>query len=275
MNTDIGMIASDIGGTLADSHGIISDHTAATLRRVMDGGLYVTLVSGYNLNVVSRHIAKIGPDDRLFAIVQNGAMILEGGRIIETNFLPVSRARDAVRFFADNGMSPIVFGGPDLDTRLFVQQVSTEDPLPGGRDCERIADLQAFLKADPVQVSVYAATPRIQELAPQAEALFGDSCYVVLSIGPEKSWLEINHPRARKVMALEKVLARTGVSARETMYFGDNLNDVDVLNAVGYPVVMANGLPEVQKLAWRLAPSNDEDGVARVIEDVLGFNNLE
>lgn len=275
MKTDIRMVASDIGGTLANSREEISDHTAATLRRAMAGGTYVTLVSGYNLNVINRHVAKIGPDDRLFAIVQNGAMILEGDRILETNFLPISRARDAVRFFVENGLSPIAFGGPDRDARLFVQQVSDEDPLPGARKYDQIPDLQAFLTADPVQVSIYAATSRIQELAPQAEALFGGDCYVVLSIGPQKSWLEINHPCARKVTALEKVLERVGVSARETMYFGDNLNDVDALRAVGYPVVMANGLPEVQKLAWRLAPSNDEDGVARVMEDVLGLNNLK
>lgn len=273
MNPGIRMIASDIGGTLANSCEEISDYTAATLRRAMAGGIYFTLVSGYNLNVINRHVSKIGSDDHLFAIVQNGAMILEGARIVESNFLPVGRARDAVRFFVDGGLSPIVFGGPDCDARLFVQPVSADEPLPAGREYDRINDLQAFLTADPVQVSVYAATARIQELAVQARQLFENDCHVVLSIGPQKSWLEINHPRARKMTALKTVLERVGLSARETMYFGDNLNDVDVLKAVGYPIVMANGLPEVQKLAWRLAPSNDDDGVARVMEEVLCLNN--
>jgi len=55
------------------------------------------------------------------------------------------------------------------------------------------------------------------------------------------------------------------------MYFGDNLNDVELLKSVGYPVVMNNGLPEVKKLARRIAADCDADGVAEVLEEYLAL----
>lgn len=57
------------------------------------------------------------------------------------------------------------------------------------------------------------------------------------------------------------------------MAIGDNFNDVEMLEFVGQPVVMANGAPELVRAAgergWRVAPSNDEDGVAQVLEEVI------
>jgi hydroxymethylpyrimidine pyrophosphatase-like HAD family hydrolase len=57
------------------------------------------------------------------------------------------------------------------------------------------------------------------------------------------------------------------------MAIGDNFNDLEMLKFAGHPVLMGNATAELvtigQELGWRVAPTNDEDGVAQVIEDVL------
>lgn len=272
-NADIRVIASDIGGTLAGASGRISERTAAAVRSAVSSGIPFVLVSGYNLNIVNDHLQRIWPGGHpgLWAIVQNGAMIMVNGKVLETNFLPLDPAHRAVRFFIEHGLSPIAFFGPDLGGCLYAQPaLRGVDPLPG-RKVEIVDDLSGCLRSEPVQISTYAPTARIREIENEAHAMFGDDCYVVLSIGSEMSWLEINHSKANKLTAFIGVLDRLGVSPKQALYFGDNLNDVDVLQTVAYPVVMENGLPEVKTMAWRVAPHHDQDGVARVLEELLGL----
>jgi hydroxymethylpyrimidine pyrophosphatase-like HAD family hydrolase len=50
------------------------------------------------------------------------------------------------------------------------------------------------------------------------------------------------------------------------MAVGDNLNDLEMLEFAGTPVVMANALPELKARGWAATASNDDAGVARAIE---------
>jgi len=50
------------------------------------------------------------------------------------------------------------------------------------------------------------------------------------------------------------------------MAIGDGINDVDLLQAVGMPVAVANAIPEAKAVAKAVVSSNDEDGVAEAIE---------
>lgn len=269
----IRVIASDIGGTLAGSDGRVSERSARTIRRLLQVGVHFMLVSGYNLNIVKPMLDFICPEGhpRLSAIVQNGALLIVGGETVEMNWLPLQRAKDAIAFFLGKGFSPIAFGGPGLDWRTYAQPLEKGREVIPGRRIDLVDNLAGFLSSDPVQISVYDETERIMELEPEARRLFGGDCHVVLSVGSERSWLEINHRRANKLTAFNTVLRRLGLTPAQAMYFGDNLNDLELIQAVAYPVVMQNGLAKLKESAWRIAPSNDQDGVAQVIEEIMGF----
>ena len=103
-----------------------------------------------------------------------------------------------------------------------------------GAECERVAP------------SIRRATLSILDLLP---------------LGVSKGW------------ALERLAARLGVDRKETMAIGDNWNDVGMLEWAGQGIVMANAAAELRTLAkmrgWKQAPSNDEDGVAVVLERAL------
>jgi hydroxymethylpyrimidine pyrophosphatase-like HAD family hydrolase len=63
------------------------------------------------------------------------------------------------------------------------------------------------------------------------------------------------------------------VDPKETMAIGDNWNDVDMLEWAGQGVMMGNAAPELRAMAkkrgWKQAPSNNEDGVAVVLEKAI------
>ena len=71
--------------------------------------------------------------------------------------------------------------------------------------------------------------------------------------------------------ALRELCAVLGIPVEKSMAFGDGLNDMSMIRDAGVGVAMANAVPEVRAAADRIAPSNDEDGVAQVIEALLGI----
>jgi hydroxymethylpyrimidine pyrophosphatase-like HAD family hydrolase len=76
-----------------------------------------------------------------------------------------------------------------------------------------------------------------------------------------------------KASALLHLAELRAINASEILAIGDNWNDVPMLQMAGQSAVMANAPADLLELAaergWSIAPSNDEDGVAAVIEAVL------
>jgi hypothetical protein len=87
------------------------------------------------------------------------------------------------------------------------------------------------------------------------------------------SILDILPPGCSKGRALERLAIRRGLQREEIMAIGDNLNDLEMLKFAGHAVLMGNASEELlgigRERGWRTAPTNDEDGVAVVVEDVL------
>jgi hydroxymethylpyrimidine pyrophosphatase-like HAD family hydrolase len=87
------------------------------------------------------------------------------------------------------------------------------------------------------------------------------------------SILDLLPPGCSKGSALDCVARQRGLKREQVMAIGDNLNDLDMLEYAGHPVVMANANAEVLALAeirgWQRTASNDDDGVALAIEALL------
>jgi hydroxymethylpyrimidine pyrophosphatase-like HAD family hydrolase len=77
-----------------------------------------------------------------------------------------------------------------------------------------------------------------------------------------------------KGSTLTEWMARQGYGREEVMALGDNLNDVEMLEAAGLPVVMQNAVPELLARGWTVTASNDEAGVAQAIERWVGRQSV-
>ena len=85
--------------------------------------------------------------------------------------------------------------------------------------------------------------------------------------------LDILPPGCSKGAALRKLAKLRGLAVEDILAIGDNWNDLEMLEFAGRAVVVANGAPDLVDLArrrhWEVAPANDEDGVAQVIDGIL------
>ena len=80
--------------------------------------------------------------------------------------------------------------------------------------------------------------------------------------------IEVLHPSVSKGRALDVLCRRFGIGPERVLAFGDNVNDVEMLEFAGLGVAMANGSPEALAVADRITASNDEDGIAVMLEEL-------
>ena len=80
---------------------------------------------------------------------------------------------------------------------------------------------------------------------------------------------ETSSAYASKGNGLRKLMQVLGIPKEAVLVFGDNGNDIDMFHAAGYSAAVGNALPEVQAEADFVCKTNDEDGVAKFLEEQL------
>jgi hypothetical protein len=143
------------------------------------------------------------------------------------------------------------------------------------KDIEVVRPLERALAdgQDPIQGMVTGSLDKMK----QAERALKENpvhafCECVRTEYPARdlSILDLLPPGVSKGWALERLAARLGIDRKETMAIGDNWNDVEMLHWAGQGVLMSNATHELKNMAklhgWKQAPSNDQDGVAAVLE---------
>ena len=83
------------------------------------------------------------------------------------------------------------------------------------------------------------------------------------------SLVDVLQAGCSKGTALEEWSRQQGYTREEVMAVGDNLNDLEMLEFAGRPVVMGNGIVDLKDRGWTVTGTNDEAGVARAVETFI------
>lgn len=78
--------------------------------------------------------------------------------------------------------------------------------------------------------------------------------------------IQIMERTVSKESAVNGVLTKLGIPTDSTMVFGDDINDLGLFHMCGFPVAMANAIPELKGVAKFVTTTNYEDGVAMALE---------
>jgi Cof subfamily protein (haloacid dehalogenase superfamily) len=260
------LIATDLDGTLLRDDKTVSRRTIDALAAAEAAGVEVFFVTGRParwMDVVSRHLAGHG-----LAIVANGAAVhdLRAGTAVETFPLP---AGDALAFAS--ALREAVPGTSFAveRTEVFQREPGYEALEPDG--VRAPAGLDELLRADSDQplLKLLARHPALDpdDFLAAAASLAGRRVEVTRS--SDSALLEISGAGVSKASTLAKCCAERGVTAAEVVAFGDMPNDLAMLEWAGTSYAVANAHPRVLAATTHRAPSNDEDGVAQVIERLL------
>jgi hypothetical protein len=261
------MVATDLDGTVVRSDGTISARTRSALRVADAAGAVIVLVTGRPPRWLSGIAEETG--HRGLAICANGALLfdLATESVIGSHPLPVETLQHLVSVLraaapgiafaverVDDGFhhEPAYHPRWDSDQDLITAQLDSLVSVPASKLLARHGSFDA------------------DDLLALARDAVGDETVANLTHSSRDGLLEISAAGVSKASALADYASEHGIGAAEVIAFGDMPNDLPMLAWAGHSVAVANAHPEVIEAADEVTASNDDDGVAVVLERVFG-----
>lgn len=287
----IKLIATDMDGTLLNDAHEISQENQEAIKFAQEHGITVVIATGRAFYEANTPVAET--DLKVPYICLNGAEVRdETFNIMSTSHLNHSLVSKITSTLKEK----------DIYYQVYTNRgIYTENPQ---RDLEIYIDIaeRAGQKADvekienSIQKRIDNGTLKIVDNYDKIEDIPGELIMKILAfdsdlgkidlVGQElaqspnlavssssRGNLEITHSDAQKGIALSTIAKQLGIDLKDVMALGDNLNDVSMLERVGYSVAMDNAAPEVKTVAKYVTDSNENSGVGKAIKKFLKEEN--
>ncbi|MDF4251650.1 HAD family hydrolase [Streptomyces sp. WMMB303] len=265
------LIATDLDGTLLRNDKTVSDRTIAALAAAESAGIEVFFVTGRParwMDIVSEHVHGHG-----LAICANGAAVVDlhaGGRVIRVRELARPDAVNVVQ--ALRAAAPGVSFAVERTAGIHYEPAYPSFPQDPGTSYapvdELLADGGDGHLADPI-VKLLAHHPTGDPDAFLTLGCTAAGAHAEFTRSSPSALLEISGRGVSKASTLALACQERGIAPHEVAAFGDMPNDLAMLTWAGTSYAMANAHPDVLLSTDHVTGSNEDDGVAAVIESFL------
>ena len=250
----IKMVVTDLDGTLLKDDKTISGLTAEVLAEIRRKGILYVVATARPIRAVKYFLPFLDYDSALF---HNGAVIMHEGKIVDGFGVkdPVGVLDPVMKRYPGRRIAV------EANDWLYAN-FNAEEFWPGvtfdfTEDFEIIRDLTADKIL--VEANDLNETSALQELLPE-------HLYAELS---ENTAAMIMDKRATKINGIRKLAELYGIALSDIAAFGDDHNDIGMLEECGTGIAMANSFEGVKDHADEICASNEEDGVARWLMEKL------
>ena len=263
----IRLVASDLDGTLLDSRERVSTRTADAIGAAFAAGLWMVAATGRQITQIP---AALGPCGLTHVVGSNGAIGIDlaSGDVLFEEFLAPAAAADivahltaeleGVRFSAvrDRGARHAAEPG-------YLELLTPRELTFWKVETESLADL---VSRPTLKMTVRHPELTADDLLDVLDASGLDGFHATTSKAP---FVEIAGAGVTKATGVARLCDHLGVDADHVLAAGDAKNDVELLAWAGLGIAMGNAVPEARAVAAWVTTSNDCDGVALAIEQVL------
>jgi Cof subfamily protein (haloacid dehalogenase superfamily) len=285
MHPPVRLVAIDMDGTLLPARTQkVSERNAQALRAAQAAGVTVAIATGRRTAFTVPLLQGLGLRADTPLITSNGAVLCTlGGQTIVRCHMNARVARGLCSVLRPFGLVVFTFDRPGRGALVLEDLKKANGRLAiwieANRDAiEVVKPLEMALVDgdDPIQGMAAGSVDQMRQAENALMASeWREDCDGIRTEYPARdlSILDLLPHGISKGWALEQLAGRLGVDPKETMAIGDNWNDVRMLEWAGQGVMMANAALELRAMAktrgWKHAPSNDNDGVAVVLEAAL------
>lgn len=270
---------TDLDGTLLRSDQTLSPYTLETIDSALQQDVVVTFATARGYVSAMQVVADIPWKYPL--ILYNGALIYDGleGTVIDGYWLDYKISNDIIRIGRKHGLTPFYFS---LDTdhreRVLHETLCREGETAfyqSRMNDPRFMEVAALQCPESHRTLALTYIGLLDELEPirrEVNDCFGDVVHAHMM--PDyyirnHYFLEFSHVNGNKGDGLRLWAAHMGIPLRNTVVFGDHLNDLGLFEAGGTRIAVRNAHERIQKLADQVVDSNDADGVANYIRKQL------
>jgi len=250
---EIKMIATDLDNTLLRRDKTVSEYTTSVFKRCSDAGIKIVFATARPIRAVTKWLDISIQCDA--CVYHNGAVIHIGGDLYKEvgieydkmcQLLNMASTIKDLRISVE--INDVLYS--NFDTSIVWQGVecivTDFSDLPN-----RCADKIIFSTVDEAEIKTI-------------EQLLDDDLYWEIS---ENEILMVMNKNARKLNAIKELSDHYGLSLDETVSFGDDYNDVEMLRECGIGIAVANAIDECKAVADYVCDTNENDGVAKWLEE--------
>jgi len=254
------LIALDVDGTLLNDDHILTPRVRESVRAAAGKGTEIVLCTGRGSASAQPVLDELGLAGTM--ITHNGASIVDS--VSRSVLFEQAIDHRLARRYLDDLQERGIHYDMNTSFELYVNQLSDYTALMYENMCARpiLRSMEDGLPESTVKLSVYASEADIDAVENDWRGWEHELQYIRSGI----NFIDIQHPDAAKGKSLEKLAALRGIPREQVLAIGNYYNDVGMLEFAGLGIAMDNSPDGVKALADEVARSNNEDGVAQVLE---------
>ncbi len=259
MNTFNKIVVTDLDNTLLNPSKKISKFTENILSKCHSNGICIAYASARSMSAISNYLHEKFPQ---FIIANNGASIYNSsGNLIYSN--PINKT--LLKEIVDRLLSE------DKITKIGLQTNNIyygNDPListyPWLKEwCPTFSDFKEMPKEDVLKIStecseIYVLRDIVKEYS---------KLHLYENSG--ENWQQIMLCNSTKTNAIKFIAEHLQIDFKDVISFGDDFNDIEMISTSGIGVAVENAIDSVKKSADYICPTNENDGVAKWIQEHL------
>lgn len=261
-------IVSDMDGTLLNSKKQLPEGIVDTIHALLAKGIYVCIASGRQYENLRQQFLEV--EDQLIFVAENGAYMVHQGKPIYVNGMHkkdvvhiVERSKHLVdaQLVLCGGQKAYIF----TTQPQFLEEIS-----------KYYSEVQVIKSVDDIhEPIVKVAICDLLGSEQNAYPLYKDMEDTLEVVVSANIWLDISVKGQSKGTAMQYLQEWLSLEEQECMAIGDYLNDYELMKTVKYSVAMANAHPKLKEICRYVTHSNDEDGVMKVLHQVLNDTFVE
>lgn len=252
------IIALDLDGTLLRTDKSISQRSDQALDEVQQRGHRIIIATARPPRTTEQLLGSRLPDSP--RVYYSGAWVTINGTRVHDQTIPIPIARsilDTLSSCTPDG-TPISF---EVEDHLYTNR--RLEPYHGMPLIHTVVDLEAPLDRPPVKI--ICNLTHIDD----PDSILADLPDDVRCVVADGVIAMIMAQDVSKAAGIDIVLNHWGETFAHVIAIGDDLSDKDMIEQAAIGIAMENGHDTIRSIADRIAPGNDEDGVAIIIEQMV------
>lgn len=269
MSNSYKMIAFDLDGTLTNSKKEVTNYTKKIIQKVSNKGIQIVLASGRPLIGIQAtadrlELSKIGG----YIIAYNGGLIFDckKNEIIFESLIPQKYYAEICNLIKKYQVQALTYNNTSViaesDSDFYVKKEAYNNNVP----IMKIKCLEEYISYPVTKFMAVGEPLKLQQLQIEMIKKYGEILSIFFS---EPYFLEIVPKGIEKAEALKYLLNLVNLNQKNLMAFGDGLNDIPMLKYANFSVAMENAYDEVKEYASYITKTNDNDGVAFALEQLI------
>lgn len=258
---DIKLVSTDMDGTLLDSKKRLPADFKTWVRNHQN--IKTVIASGRQYYTLKKDFEDIA-DDLIF-VAENGALVFEKGEIIYKNVMKKQDVLNCLKIISDIKSATPILCGINGAYLVKADNETNKNAVMYYYRHEYVEDIEKIAREESiVKIAVFFSNC-------SAEESFG--CFDGIGMGLKAvlsgdRWIDIANADVNKGNAVKSIQNQYGISKSQSMAFGDYLNDTELLMVCEESYCMANGHPELKRIAKHIADTNDNQGVMQILNTI-------